>query len=242
MKIRIKFAKYGAVKFIGHLDVMRYFQKAIRRAGIDVAYSEGFSPHQIMSFAAPLSVGHTSEGEYFDIEVNSFSGKEDLIGRLGAVMVEGIEILDAKPLISGEGNAMASVAAASYLVSFRDETVLPDGWKEDLIRFYDQPAIPVMKETKKGEKEIDLKESIYGLEIRQGCLHKGLDKAPETEIYFLLDASSGGNIKPSFVLESFFKTISFKLPPFALMVHRVETYQNAGTEEERRLVPLIWER
>ena len=52
MKVRIKFAKSGAMRFIGHLDVMRFFQKAIRRAGIDVAYSEGFSPHQIMSFAA----------------------------------------------------------------------------------------------------------------------------------------------------------------------------------------------
>lgn len=242
MKIRIKFAKYGAVKFIGHLDVMRYFQKAIRRAGIDVAYSEGFSPHQIMSFAAPLSVGHTSEGEYFDIEVNSFSGKEDLIRRLQDVMVDGIEILDAKALVSGEGNAMASVAAASYLVSFRDETVLPDGWKEKLIRFYDQPVISVIKETKKGEKEINLKESVYELQIRPGSLHKGLDKAPETEIYFLLNASSGGNIKPSFVLDSFFKSISYELAPFALLVHRVETYQNMGTGEERKLVPLIWEK
>ena len=53
MKLRIKFNKYGPVRFIGHLDVMRFFQKAIRRAGIDVAYSQGFSPHQIMSFAAP---------------------------------------------------------------------------------------------------------------------------------------------------------------------------------------------
>lgn len=242
MKIRIKFAKYGALKFIGHLDVMRYFQKAIRRAGIDIAYSEGFSPHQIMSFAAPLSVGHTSEGEYFDIEVNSFSGKEELISQLQAVMVEGIDILDAKPLVSGEGNAMASVAAASYLVSFRDEAVLPDGWKDALIRFYDQPVIPVIKETKKGEKEINLKESVYELQIRPGILHKGMDKAPETEIYFLLNASSGGNIKPSFVLDSFFRSISFELPPFALLVHRLETYQNIGTEEERKLVPLIWEK
>ena len=55
MKVRVKFSKYGPVKFIGHLDVMRYFQKAIRRAEIDVAYSEGFSPHQKLSFAAPLS-------------------------------------------------------------------------------------------------------------------------------------------------------------------------------------------
>ena len=69
MKIRIKFRKYGNMKFIGHLDVMRYFQKAIRRADVGIRYSEGFSPHQIMSFAAPLGVGITSEGEYLDIEV-----------------------------------------------------------------------------------------------------------------------------------------------------------------------------
>ena len=54
MKIRIKFRKWGVMKFIGHLDMMRYFQKAVRRAKIDIRYSEGYSPHQIMSFAAPL--------------------------------------------------------------------------------------------------------------------------------------------------------------------------------------------
>lgn len=59
MKIRIKFSKQGAMKFIGHLDTMRYFQKAMRRADVDIRYSEGFSPHQIMSFAAPLGVGLT---------------------------------------------------------------------------------------------------------------------------------------------------------------------------------------
>ena len=53
MKVRLKFRKYGNMKFIGHLDMMRYFQKAIRRSGIPVCYSEGFSPHMIMSFASP---------------------------------------------------------------------------------------------------------------------------------------------------------------------------------------------
>ena len=57
MNIRIKFRKYGCLRFIGHLDVMRYFQKVIRRADINISYSEGFSPHMIMSFAAPLGVG-----------------------------------------------------------------------------------------------------------------------------------------------------------------------------------------
>ena len=88
MKLRIKFSKKGPLRFIGHLDIMRYFQKAIRRSDIDIAYSTGFSPHQIMSFAAPLGVGVESEGEYFDIEANSVTTAEDMIVRLNAEMAE----------------------------------------------------------------------------------------------------------------------------------------------------------
>ena len=69
MKVRIKFAKTGHMKFVGHLDTMRYFQKAIRRAELPVAFSGGYSPHMIMSFAAPLGVGTESLGEYFDLEL-----------------------------------------------------------------------------------------------------------------------------------------------------------------------------
>ena len=82
MKVRIKFSKNGPIKFIGHLDVMRYFQKAIRRAEIDIAYSKGFSPHQIMSFAQPLGVGVESDGEYVDVELNSAVSSLDVKNRL----------------------------------------------------------------------------------------------------------------------------------------------------------------
>ena len=71
MKTRMRFVKTGSVKFIGHLDCMRFFQKAIRRAKLDVAYSQGYSPHQLMSFASPLGVGITSDGEYLDVEFSS---------------------------------------------------------------------------------------------------------------------------------------------------------------------------
>lgn len=231
MKVRIKFSKYGALRFIGHLDVMRYFQKAIRRSGIDIAYSEGFSPHQIMSFAAPLSVGHSSEGEYFDIEVNSFTDEEDVRERLSAVMVEGIDILKVQLLPEGEGNAMAQVAAASYLVTFRKKEELPAGWQERLMAFYARENIPVIKQTKKSEKKINLKENIFDLKIREG-----------DAVYLLLNAGSGENIKPSFVLDCFFKTMDYELPEHGLMIHRMETFKNAGTKEMRKLVPLIWEK
>ena len=98
MKIRVKFRKFGPIRYIGHLDVMRYFQKAIRRAEIDVAYTAGFSPHQIMSFAAPLGVGLESNGEYMDIECNSVTTSQDMIERLNRVGAPGIEVTGVKML------------------------------------------------------------------------------------------------------------------------------------------------
>ena len=86
MKVRIKFAKTGHMKFVGHLDTMRYFQKAIRRAELPVAFSGGYSPHMIMSFAAPLGVGTTSLGEYFDMELTDTVPTKEIEERLNAVM------------------------------------------------------------------------------------------------------------------------------------------------------------
>ena len=71
MKARIKFKKYGALRFIGHLDVMRYFQKVMRRAQIPIAFTGGYSPHMIMSFASPLGIGLTSEGEFLTLNLQS---------------------------------------------------------------------------------------------------------------------------------------------------------------------------
>ena len=93
MKVRIKFSKEGPVKFVGHLDTMRYFQKAIRRANLPVAFSGGYSPHMIMSFAAPLGVGTESLGEYFDLELAETVPTSEITRRLDAVMVEGVHIL-----------------------------------------------------------------------------------------------------------------------------------------------------
>ena len=81
MKIRIKFAKTGVMKFVGHLDVMRYFQKAIRRAELPIAYSEGFSPHMLLSFASPLGVGISSPGEYFDMVLAEDMKTDEIVRR-----------------------------------------------------------------------------------------------------------------------------------------------------------------
>ena len=89
MKVRVKWTKTGVLKFIGHLDVQRYFQKALMRAELPVSFSKGMSPHQIMSFAAPLGLGMTSEGEYADISFDWSYSSEEMLKRINAVMNEG---------------------------------------------------------------------------------------------------------------------------------------------------------
>ena len=79
MKARIKFSKTGSMRFIGHLDVMRYFQKAFRRAHIPVSYSQGYSPHQILSFTSPLGIGLTSDAEYLDMELDACPEPEKMV-------------------------------------------------------------------------------------------------------------------------------------------------------------------
>ncbi len=231
MKIRIKFAKSGAMRFVGHLDVMRYFQKAIRRAGIDVAYSGGFSPHQIMSFAAPLGVGLTSHGEYMDIEVVSAASARELKDSLNNAMVPGMEIVSVTKLPDDAMNAMASVAAAKYTVRFREGYEPDFDWEAQTAAFYARPSIPVTKKTKKSEVEMDIKPSIYALESVK-------DENGQGVIRMMVDASSSGNIKPGLVIEAFLAKNGGTLSDFALEITREDTFTNAGTEDEPVFISL----
>lgn len=224
MKVRIKFRKYGVMKFIGHLDVMRYFQKAVRRAEIPVAYSGGFSPHQVMSFAAPLGVGLESNGEYMDIEIRESMPCAQMKEALQKTMAEGMEIVSVKKLPDTAGNAMASVAAAKYTVRFREGYEPEFDWKSQINLFYNKLTIPVMKQSKKSVREIDLKPSIYKLEV---C---------GSAIVMIVDASSAGNIKPGLVMEAFYQENGAKEPsPYAFAVTREETY---GRNEAGELAAL----
>lgn len=213
MKARIKFRKQGAMKFIGHLDVMRYFQKAIRRADIDIAYTEGFSPHMILSFAAPLGVGLTSNGEYADIQLKTPISSKEAVKRLNAVMVEGMEILSFRQIAEDKsGNAMSLVAEADYTLRFRQGCEPFAGWEEKLREFYEKDTIPVLKKTKKNERELDIKPLIYALQVKDG------------RIFMNLSAGSTDNIKPELVMEAFCREINFELPEFALLINREEIY------------------
>ena len=168
LKARIKFRKYGCMKFIGHLDVMRFFQKVMRRADIPIAFSGGYSPHMIMSFAQPLGIGLTSDGEYLDIELTEPIDSKEAVARMNAVSVEGIEMVSMVQ-ISEEKKAsgMTITAASDYQVflleSGKSSDVrrnIPSEWKDSWEEFLSQEQILVWKKTKKSEKEVDIKPMI----------------------------------------------------------------------------------
>ena len=218
IKLRVKFSKYGLMKYIGHLDCMRYFQKLIRRTGVDIAYSGGFSPHQIMSFAQPLGVGVESEGEYMDIEVRTAEGSKQLIERLNSNRAEGIEIMDVVKLPEKCGNAMASVAIADYLVSFRKERKPSFDLGNAIAKFNSLKEAVIEKKTKKGSREINLKEFVYKLELREN------DK-----IFMRLCAGSGTNIKPELVLSAICKMNALDdFDEDDVFIRRLELYDEKG--------------
>ena len=228
MKIRIKFAKTGVMKFVGHLDVMRYFQKAIRRAELPIAYSEGFSPHMLLSFASPLGVGISSTGEYFDMVLAEDMKTDEIVKRLNATMVEGMEVLSARHVPDGKASAcMSLVAAADYTVAFREGKEPSVEWKKgQLEAFFAQDSIEILRKTKRSEKLTDIRPWIYDM------------KAKKSGVWMQLSTGSVSNLKPELVMEAFCKWCGVELPPFAYTILREEVYADIGTEEERKLVPL----
>lgn len=228
MKIRIKFRKYGVMKFIGHLDIMRYFQKAMRRADIDICYSEGFSPHQIMSFAAPLGVGITSDGEYLDIEVNSSRSSEESMQTLNETMVEGVEIASYIKLPDNAKTAMSIVAAADYDLYFKEGYEAPatlEEFEEGLENFFTKPAeVLITKKTKKSEKVMDLKQLVYDFKVEE----RVIDDKEKISFYLNVCTGSNDNLKPELVVESLFGAMGLTYDANAIQIHRRDVYAMAA--------------
>ena len=208
MKVRVKWTKTGVLKFIGHLDVQRYFQKALMRAELPVSFSKGMSPHQIMSFAAPLGLGMTSEGEYADISFDWTYSSEEMLSRINAVMNEGISVLEFKEIDEKEKNCMAVTAAADYLVTFREGYYYKDAFLKRTQPFSMQEKIPIVKKTKRSEKEVDIAPMI--LDIREYESEPLLPGLPGVKVFWLDEA------EPEY--------LGYDYDPMGFQYHRLETY------------------
>lgn len=216
MKYRVKFTKGEEIKYIGHLDVMRLFQRAINRAMLPVAYSKGFNPHQQLAFANPLSLGMTSTAEYGDFEMTKEISESELVNKLNAQMPDGMNVLEAVRLAENAGKAMADVEAASY-IAMLDERVTNEMLEKALPEFLSQKEILVMKKTKHNFKETDIRGDIFAMENKT--------KSGNCRLFLFLAAGSERSVKAELVVNSFYDFIHLEFDRFKIRYERTELFR-----------------
>jgi len=163
MKVRVRFDKRGKIRFLSHRDLARIWERALRRASIRVAYSEGFSPRPRLSFGLALSTGHESLGEYLDVDLHDDAdvGPADLPGRVTPHLPSGMTAQAAIALEAG----IESLQAAVFSSSWRIEVVGPDHAElaAAIDRVLATPELPITVERKGTETILDARPPILAL-------------------------------------------------------------------------------
>lgn len=222
---RIKYTKGPELRFVSHLDMMRIFQRAIKRAGLPIGYSQGFNPHQLMSFANPLSLGMTSIGEYCDVEFTKAEDEKEMIKKLNDIMNDGIEVINVTRMAQAAQNAMASISACEYEVYF-NELMDADTAKKYSEDFLNQKEIITMKKTKNNNKETDIRPDIFSL--------KDISDEECGKIDIMLAAGSVRSLRADLVAETFCMFAGAEFNKYKVRYKRIDMYRELDGE----LMPL----
>ena len=174
-KVRLQYAKEGEMRFIGHLDVTRAFDRAIRQARIPIAYSQGFHPHPKASFGPPLALGIESLAEYVDLQLSE-PYPWDIVASLNEGFPPGLRIVDAKPIFGKTLALNAAINAAAYGVSLPPDVELT-GAVETLLT---ASSVILRRTTKQGIKDVDIRPGIRELTYTPDLLNMALTLGQQT--------------------------------------------------------------
>ena len=164
-RVRLRFSKGGALRFIGHLDFLRVFQQTIRRAGLPAAFSQGFNPHLLISFALPLPLGMDSVNDYADLTLEEEISGDEIVERLNTVAPGGLVVKAAYPV---ENKAASIVTIADYALATDNDV-------SDVVQnLMQSQTIVISKKTKSGIKDTDIRPDIFDLKAADGMVHMRL--------------------------------------------------------------------
>lgn len=230
MRFLVKWTKEGNMKYISHLDIMRLFQRALKRTDIKLKYSEGFSPHPKMSIAQPLSLGYTSRGEYIEFETREDFRAETVRKRLAGAMPPGVEVLECTELKEAR-KVSALIVAASYTIGFgktgldgTGSAVTAEGLQAAVTRFTDSESVIIEKLQKKSGKvtEVDIRPMVRSLEFES-----------EEEDCFLIktlvDTGSASNINPEYITAKLCEFMEVSRDNLEVHTRREEMYAESET-------------
>lgn len=189
--VRIWFEKDGATRYISHLDLNRCMSRVMQRAKIPLWHTEGFNPHPFMTFALPLSLGIRGKRESMDIKLEKDISEQELLSRLNACLPEGIRVFAVTEPVMKPGK----IAYALYQLNLQADELDNEGLKQSLQRVLDMPQLTVLKKSKSGVKEVDIKPQLGACQLAAAgdCV----------SIQIVLPAGSSNNINPGLLLDAF---------------------------------------
>ena len=195
-KYSMEFTKYGYMKYISHLDMIRLFRNAFKKAGIRLAYTQGFNPHPKMGFASPLSLGYLSECEVVEFETNENTEPQIICDKMAAILPAGIGIKSCCAFMS-EKSLASRVLASSYEIRMPVKERFSMSALEMCEDFLRRENIVVSKKMKKTAmiKQIDIKSMIRGLSAQGGD--------GEIILHAELDSGSTANLSPELLISAF---------------------------------------
>ncbi|MFG6196712.1 TIGR03936 family radical SAM-associated protein [Nonomuraea sp. JJY05] len=163
-RLRVRYAKRGRLRFTSHRDISRAVERAVRRAGIPVAYSAGFSPHPKISYAGAAPTGVASEAEYLEIGVTTPCDPEQVRQDLDGSLPPGLDVLDV--VAAGPGGLADRLEVSDW------EVRLPGADRElaevAAEKFLAAGTVEVERLTKKGPRRFDAREAVLGLTVSEG--------------------------------------------------------------------------
>lgn len=197
-RISFTFSRSRPLAYLSHLDMMRLFIRALRRAELPLAYSEGFNPHPRLNLALPLPLGVTASNEPGEVSFRENVLPEKFLQSLGNQLPDGLQLLDAKELDQGVPSLAAIVSAALYRAELKsaagcESETLQDALKK-LLEKEEILAPRAAKKKNKAVKYINVRPFIIEAEL------ENLTGGP-AELRLLLKAGSQGGISPAFLLE-----------------------------------------
>lgn len=155
MRAMIRFGKQPRLRFISHLDLQRFFQRALNRTGLPIAFSQGFNPHPLLSFGSALALGWTSEYEIIDVKLAVPMGRKRTEDAMRAALPIDLPVLEVKLVDDKHPAPMAMVCASDYEIELSGENA--EATLSAIETFLAKDSVMAMRKTKSGEKEVDIR-------------------------------------------------------------------------------------
>lgn len=238
--LRIEYSKSGFMRYLGHLDMVRLFERGLRRGQVPLLFSQGFNPHPKISFAAPLSVGYSSDAEIVEIEVEEGWPDTALPDIFKTCFPDGVDYKRHRT-VGASKSLMSMMQSSDYELIWSVPQSYCHNAQTVLENLLQRPSISAMKKSKgKKDREIDLRPMVRDLKLMDSVRvenkslfiqnHLVETSLCDLRIFVRLDAGSDSNLKPDLLMEAIAGLVGIEggLSASPLQVQRVALYGKDG--------------